>query len=188
MKENLEILRRPLTAILFLTCLLNTVFAQQEYYSRSGTITMLMKYRDTLLVARSNHLNVRINYESGELNFSVAYSTFYTGNDSIDHALLNLQGQGMEFKGKLSSRYINTRKHPPQKLKLEGMMLSAFPPAQINATGTLYHLSNEGSAACELTLRINSTLSALNLQDVFKNAEDSIQIDIQQVILKRSGD
>jgi hypothetical protein len=94
----------------------------------------------------------------------------------------------MEFSGKLDIPYINTKGHPQQNFNAEGTMLSAIPPANVIATGTLDHISSEGYVACVLTLKMQFSLSALNIHQAFYNADDLLQIDIQQSVLKRVND
>jgi len=94
----------------------------------------------------------------------------------------------MEFSGNLGIPYINTTKHPQQNFDVEGTMLSAVPPVNVKAKGTLVHISSKGPIACELTLKMQFSLSALNIQLAFYNANDLIQIYIQHSVLNRVND
>ena len=148
-------------------------------------MAITMSYNDTVLVAGSHDLIVTLNYETGEIYFKVPYESFHTFVDSVDSNLSKLTGQWMEFKGKLSIPYINTQKHPPQNFDVEGTMLSAIPPVFVRGKGRLTHIASESEIACKLTLKMQFSLSGLGIQHAFFNAKDSIQIDIQQVVLKR---
>lgn len=177
--------RQSFTAIIFLLFFQSVSLAQQIYRTREGTIAITMSYNDTVLIAGSHHLVATLNYENGEIYFKVPYESFRTFVDSVDTNLIKLSGQWMEFKGKLGIPYINTQKHPPQKFDVEGTMLTAVPPAFVKAKGTLVHIASGGTIACELTMTMRFSLSALNIQDAFYNAKDLVQIDIKQAVLKR---
>ena len=172
-----------LTLCIYSTCI--SASAQQTYRTREGDMIITMSYNDTIIVAGSHQLIVTLNYETGDIAYKVPYESFRTYVDSIDSNFLKLRGQWMEFKGKLGIPYINTRKHPPQNFEVEGTMISANPPAFIRGKGTLVHITSGNEIACNLTLNIQFTLSALGIQQAFFSAKDPIQIDIQQAVLKR---
>jgi hypothetical protein len=162
--------------------------AQQIYRTLEGTMMISMRFNDTILRASSHQLIVTLNYETGEIQFRIPYDSFRTGNDSIDMNLMKLTDRWMEFNGKLGIPYINTKSHPQQKFDATGIMLTAVPPINVIAKGTLDHISSEGSIACVLNLNMQFSLSALNIQQAFYSASDLIQIDIQQSVLKRVND
>ncbi len=181
MKKSKQIL----LGIFFLSFFQTTLWAQEIYRSIEGTISITMGYNDTVLIVGSHHLMVTLNYETGDISFKVPYESFRTFIDSVDTNILKLKNQWMEFKGKLGVLYINTKKHPPQKFDVEGTMLTSVPPTNVIGKGIINHISSGSDIACELTLKFQFRLSALNIQQVFYNANDNIQIDIQQAILKR---
>ena len=180
--KNIE---KILIGIFLLSFIQTTVRAQEIYRSIEGTISITMGYNDTVLIAGSHHLMVTLNYETGDISFKVPYESFRTFIDSVDTNILKLKNQWMEFKGKLGVLYINTKKHPPQKFDVEGTMLTSVPPTNVIGKGIINHISSGSDIACELTLKFQFRLSALNIQQAFYNANDNIQIDIQQAILKR---
>ncbi|HKR07443.1 MAG TPA: hypothetical protein VJY62_22605 [Bacteroidia bacterium] len=181
-------IKQILIVTLFLCSIQTKISAQQIYRTLEGTMAITMSYNDTTLIAASHHLVVTLNYETGDISFRVPYESFRTFVDSVDANLLKLSGQMMEFKGKLGIPYINTKKHPPQKFNVEGTILTAVPPANVKAKGTLTHISSGGTIACMLTMKLQFSLEALNIQQAFYNAKDLIQIDIQQAVLKRVND
>lgn len=181
-------IKHILTATLLFCFIQNSIRAQQIYATRDGIIGITMSYNDTVLIAGSQHLIITLNYENGDISFKVPYESFRTFIDSIDTNLFKLKNQWMEFKGKLGVPYINTKKHPPQNFDVEGIMLTAVPPANVIAKGRLTHISSGGDIACELTLKMQFSLSELNIHEAFYNAKDLIQIDIQQAVLKRVND
>lgn len=181
-------LKQILIVIISLFFIQYAVNAQQIYRTLEGSLAITLSSNDKVLIASSHQLIVTLNYENGEIHFKVPYDSFRTGIDSVDANLLKLANQWMEFSGKLGIPYINTKKHPKQNFDAEGTMLSAAPPLKVEAKGTLVHISSEGFIACVLTLKMQFSLSALNIPMTFYNANDLIQIDIQQSVLKRVND
>jgi|AMWB02.1.fsa_nt_gi hypothetical protein len=180
---------KTLLIVVILACIIHPgSYAQQIYRTLEGTMIISMQFNDTVLRASSHQLIVKLNYETGEIQFRIPYDSFRTGNDSIDLNLMKLTDRWMEFNGKLGIPYINTKSHPQQKFDATGTMLSAVPPTSVIATGTIDHISSEGYIACVLNLTIQFSLSSLNIQQAFYNASDLIQIDIQQSVLKRVND
>jgi hypothetical protein len=155
-------------SVSFLLCFIQTaIHAQQIYRTLEGTLSITMKFNDKVLIASSHQLIVTLNYETGEISFRVPYDTFLTGIDSVDANFLKLENKWMEFSGKLGIPYINTKSHPQQNFDAEGTMLSAVPPTNVIAKGTLDHISSEGSIACVLNLNMQFSLSALNIAVAF---------------------
>lgn len=157
------------------------------YRTIKGDIAIAMKYNDSALIAVSNQLIVVLDYEISKITFRVRYETFHTGLDSIDNKLKSLKGEELNFTGKLNI-FINTKEHPPQKFDFTGLMNKANSNVATEGNGTLVHLASGGDAttpSCRLTLTMNSTLSELNLTQIFTNAENAVQIDIRQSLLEK---
>jgi hypothetical protein len=131
---------------------------------------------------------VRLNYETGEIRFTVPYGSFRTGILSVDTNFIKLANKSMEYSGKLGISFINTTKHPEQNFDMEGTMLGTVPPVNVRAKGKLLHISSKGPVACELSITIQFSLSALNIQEAFYDANDLIRIDIQHSLLNRVND
>lgn len=184
-------MKAKILAILLIICgISENIFSQQFqqiYRTLKGDIAITIKYNDSALIAASNQLTVVLDYETSKINFWVDYSTLHTGIDSIDNKLKLLERQGFQFTGKLDI-LINTQKHPPQKFNLMGMMNSTNPPIAVEGKGTLVHLQTGGDSntpVCTLTATIKFSLAGLNLNDIFKNADNDIQIDIRQSLLEK---
>lgn len=177
-------IKRILTTLLLMVLFAATVHAQQTYRALQGTIVIIMPYKDTTLMAESNLLMVSLNYETGEIRFKVPYESFRTGVNVVDTVFLGLNGIWLEYSGVLGVAYINTKKHPPQSFDVDGTIFSSFPQVSVKAKGTLTHTPS-GSISCVLTIKMPITLSELNIRDIFPTMNDSIQIYIQEAILKR---
>lgn len=74
-------------------------------------------------------------------------------------------GGGFKISKKVKEKFphINTKKYPPKNFDVEGTMLSGVPPVNAKAKGTLIHISSGGAIACELTLKMQFSLEALNI-------------------------
>ena len=182
------------------------IFSQQLYKTIKGDIAITIKYNDTVLIAASNQLIdtikhndtaiiaasnqliVVLDYETGKIIMRVAYDTFHTGIDSIDNKLKSLKGQELRYTGKIDI-FINTKNKSQQKYNMTGMMTSAIPPAPAEGKGTVLCMMPKSSdtaiPSCMLFLALKFTLSGLGLTDIFKGADNTIQIDIQQSLLEK---
>jgi hypothetical protein len=77
-----------------------------------------MDYNDTVLIARSHHLMVMLNYETGHVSFKAPYESFRT---FIYRYQSDKAGnQQMEFKGKLVIPYINIKRILRKIFDVEG--------------------------------------------------------------------
>lgn len=177
-----------LIAIFFLSVIISSLSAQKIYNTRAASMVIKISYSDTSIIAISNHVNVILNYETSDIRFKVPYESIRTGIDSIDFKLQKLKNQWMEYKGKLTLPYIITKKHPIQSIEVDGTMLYTTTPVYVKAKGTLIHVPSDGGVSCRLTLKMQFSLSALNIQEVFLNSNDHIEMNILLAILKSNND
>lgn len=159
---------------------------QQIYRLIKGDIAITLTYKDTAIVASSNQLVLILDYETSKLLFRVKYETFHTGIDSIDSKFNLLKGLELKFEGKLDI-FVNSKKFSPQKYNLQGTVNSSTPPFNAEGNGTVICIAPGSDAvpSCKLIAAIKTTLSTLNLADIFKNADNNIQIDILQSLLQK---
>lgn len=142
---------------------------------------------DSLLLMVSNNLLVTLDYQTSKIHFHVWYETFRTGIDSIDLKLKALRGMALEFTGKLGIT-INTKYYAPQKYNMEGTLTSIGPPATVWGTGSMTCMPMPTGGGmmptCTLLASMETTLSVLNLSEIFTAAEDAVRIDLRQSILE----
>lgn len=171
-----------------------TVFSQvvsqqplQIYRTIKGDIAITLLYKDTAIIAASNQLLVLLDYETSRILFKVQYETFHTGTDSLDNKFKSLKGQELAFEGKLGI-FVNTKKYTPQKYNMQGAMTSISYSFTAEGNGTVLCMApgNNNISSCKLIAAIKCKLSDLNLTDVFKNADNNIQIDIRQSLLEKN--
>lgn len=188
MKAPFKSVKLLLLLILFIVSV--HVFSQQPqqiYRTIKGDFTISIKYNDSSLIAISNQLIVTLDYETSKIAFRVKYETLHTGVDIIDTKLKALKDEELIFIGKLNV-FINTKEHPPQKFDFSGLMNRAKSNVATEGNGMLVHLASGGDAttpSCRLALTLKSTLSELNLTEIFTDADDAVQIDIRQSLLER---
>lgn len=178
-----------LSLLLFLLAFSNNIYSQSQQIYRiiKGDIIITMKYNDTTAVeAKSNQLIETIDYETSQITFTVPYETLYTGIDSIDNLLRTLKYMELKFIGKIDLT-VNTLNTSLQKFNIEGAIISATPPVAAFGNGNLicYNSGDGVVPSCMLTLTMKTTLTTLNLKDIFRGAQNEIQIDIRQSLLKK---
>lgn len=177
----------PYLLLLLISGISQKVFSQQIYRIIRGDIIITMKYKDSVLEAKSNQLIETIDYETSQITFTVPYETLYTGIDSIDHQLRALKHMELKFIGKMDLT-VNTLNSSLQKFNIEGTMISATPPTAAFGKGDLicYNAGHNGvTPSCMLTLTMKTTLTVLNLKQIFIYAHNDIQIDIRQSLLTK---
>lgn len=174
---------------LLLFIIYGKVFSQQQqvYRTIKGNISISVPYNDSSLIAVSNQLIVMLDYETAKITFRVKYETLRTGIDSIDTKLKTLKGEELIFIGMLNI-FINTQEHPPQKFDFTGLMNTTNASLAKEGKGTLTHISSRADSttpSCWLTLTMKSSILELNFTQIFTNANDVVQIDIQQSLLEK---
>ncbi|MFV8347395.1 hypothetical protein [Flavobacterium sp. ZB4P13] len=93
--------------------------AQQRYQTKEGSIEVIASYRDSIIIANSNHLFVLINYETAEIGLTLNQTTLRTTTDSLNIKLINSSIKPIILKGKLNIPYVKTLEHPDHKLNFE---------------------------------------------------------------------
>lgn len=177
----------PYLLLLLISGISQNIFSQQIYRIVKGDIIITMKYKDSVLEAKSNQLIETIDYETSQITFTVPYETLYTGIDSIDTQLRALKYMELKFIGKMDLT-VNTSNSSVQKFNIEGTIISASPPTAALGNGNLicYNPGDNGvTPSCMLTLTMKTTLTTLNLKQIFIYANNEIQIDIRQSLLKK---
>jgi len=151
-----------------------------------GAIAISIGFGDSNILMVSNDLLLNLEYETSKISFHVSYATFHTGVDSFDTRLKALGDTGLDFTGKISIS-INTKKYDPQNYIMEGTMSCAGHAAIVRGKGTMTCLpsANRLTPACTLLFSVESTLSSLDLSQVFTSAKEGLRIDLRQSILEK---
>ncbi len=165
---------------------LSDASAQEVYRTQNGKMYVMAVSADTLLKLTTNDLLVLLDYEDGSFKMKVDKSTFYTGNDSLDYFLSLLKYDIIEFDGKLDVEYINTKGHPPLDFEVEGIVSTNN--SVVKGTGHLEHISNTGTFSCVLTLKFILNKSDLGLDLESLKLNDTIEINIVQMVLDKAKD
>ena len=162
----------------------HTAKSQQLYSTREGSIGIKAIVKDTAVNILSKHLFASINYNNAEISLTLDPRTLLSKNDSLN-LLLALSGEPVILKGKLNIPFINTHKHDLQKLNFEEELFVNGIRKKIPVTGTLVHIADANTLACELSLKLNILLSDFLVTDTPLNISDSVSVEILQAILKR---
>lgn len=160
--------------------------AQQRYQTKEGSIEIIGSYRDSIIIANSNHLFVLINYETAEIGLTLNPATLRTSTDSLNVKLINSSIKLVILKGKLNIPYVKTLEHPDYKLNFEaelhlnGMVKTAY------VNGLLKHIASNETISCLLTLNFKLRLSDFEI--VLPGGwNNEITIQIFQTVLKKSN-
>ena len=183
--SQIKALPIKLLALSFLlTFNFQTAKCQQLYSTSEGRIWIIAIVKDTAVNILSKHLFASINYNNAEISLTLDPRSLLSKNDSLN-LLLALSGEPIILKGKLNIPFINTTKHAPQKLNFEGELFANRIRKKIPVTGTLVHIADASTVACELSLKLNILLSDFHITDNPLNISDSVSVEILQAILKR---
>lgn len=181
-------MKAVLISIVLIFSVVGKGFSQMEIYRTvKGDITFTISYQNSGVVAASNQLIAKLDYDTGKLIFRVEYPTFHTGVDSIDNKLKRLAAQELKFEGELDI-FINPKKKTPQDYNMTGMMTSNGPPFPAEGNGTVLcmpAIASDDIPSCKLIASLKCKLTDLKLMDIFKDAQNEIQVDIRQSLLER---
>lgn len=172
-------------AIIWILCMTITSVAQM-YQTQAGTIQVSGRYKGTSAEAVSNRLLMQLNYESAEIHLRLMIPSLLTKNDSLNGLLQKLVGQEFIFNGKMNIAFVQTKSHPKQKFKTEGILLlnSLSKPFSFNCV--LQHFPI-GNASCILSGEFIIDLKQFNIENL-PLGEEKITVKFNQLVLKKSGD
>jgi hypothetical protein len=160
--------------------------AQQRYQTKEGSIEVIGSYRDSLIIANSNHLFVLINYETAEIGLTLNPATLRTTTDSLNVKLINSSIKPIILKGKLNIPYVQTLEHPDHKLNFEAELYLNGIVKTVYINGLLKHIASNETISCLLTLNFKFRLSDFGI-DLPEGWSNEITIQIFQTVLKKSN-
>jgi hypothetical protein len=110
-----EILKTVWVAAIVLLLCSFSIKAQQSYQTREGIVEVIGSYRDSIVIANSDHLFVLLNYQNAEIGLSLDLATLRTETDSLNVTLINSPLK-LIILGKLNIPYLNTLQRMDQEL------------------------------------------------------------------------
>ncbi len=188
--KHLATLTKTLFILIAIAAIPATLPAQEIYKTIHGDIAITIIDHDSTILAVSNELNIKLDYETSKITLRVGYETFSTRIDSIDAKFRSLRGNYLEYTGKLGIT-INTQNFSPQRYpNMEGQLTSVSPPVAIKGNGSMTCIpaGDKATPACTLLVALETTLSTLQLQDIFATAKETVRIDVRQSILERENE
>jgi hypothetical protein len=163
------------------------IFGQAEIYSTiNGQIKISTIINGKVITATSNKLIISLDYNTALFKMKLDKSSLKTGIDSLNTLFSQYKGEFIETKGKMGVDYIETKSHPIQNFKVGLTLENPYKTTEIMGNGSLTHLG--GIYSCMLNLNFQLNLEDLNIQLPFKGANNKINIQILQTILKRESD
>jgi len=170
---------------LLLTC--QAALAQQILGAPNGHIQIWGKHMDTALVAESHELKMRLNYETAEVEFRVALKTFTSNCDSFNVLARARPELELVFKGKMNVPFVSTQDHPTQAFKIEGLLNLSGKERHVTLNATLRHLF-AGTVACQLSANLSFLLSDFNPALLEQGFDDSVQVNLNETLMKRANE
>jgi hypothetical protein len=158
--------------------------AQQRYQTREGSIEVIGSYRDSIVIANSNHLFVLINYDTAEFELTLNPAILRTKTDSLNVNFINSSIKPALLKGKLNIPYVETLQHPDHKLDFAAELLLNEKVKTVYVNGLLKHIASNETISCLLTLNFKLRLSDFGI-DLPEGWSDEITMQIFQTVLKK---
>ncbi|MFT5715316.1 MAG: hypothetical protein ACI9WT_001896 [Flavobacterium sp.] len=168
--------------IVLLLCSFSTK-AQQRYQTREGMMEVIGSYRDSIVIATSDHLFVLINYQNAEIGLSLDPASLRTETDSLNVTLRNSPLLPVILEGKLNIPYVNTLQQPDQQLNFRAQLHMNKIVKTIYAKGLIKHGTGTETFSSMLTLNFKLRLSDFSII-VPEGWSDEITIRIYQAMLK----
>jgi hypothetical protein len=169
-------------AIVLLLCSF-TIRAQQRHQTREGMMEVIGSYRDSIVIATSDHLFVLINYQTAEIGLSLDPATLRTKTDSLNVILINSPLMPAILEGKLNIPQVNTLQQPDQELNFMAQLHMNKTVKTIYANGALKHSTGTDTFSSLLTLNFKLRLSDFGIV-LPEGWSDEITIQIYQAMLK----
>lgn len=176
-------MRELLTLFIFITSF-SSFWSQDTYRTINGNMVVTSVVSDSVFILQTKKLFIYLDYETAKFTMKMYLSKFRTGNDSLDAELRLMEGEVIEYSGKLGLDYINTEGHPPLEFEIEGT-LSTNQEKIIYGKGKLEHMHKGSTYECLLSMTFHLTVSDLGLKLNIKNLEDPIQVEVIQALLGR---
>lgn len=161
-----------------------SIRAQQRYQTREGIIEVIGSYRDSIVIASSDHLFVLINYQTAEIGLSLDPATLRTETDSLNVILLNSPLMPVILEGKMNIPFVNTLQHPDQELNFTAQLHMNKIVNTIYANGLIKHSTGTETFSSMLTLNFKLRLSDFGIL-LPEGWSDEITIRIYQAMLKK---
>lgn len=171
----------------FVVLNLNTVFAQKEFFTRSGEVTASGKYFDTIITAKSSDLLIQLDYENAAVKMTFNLNTFKTGVDSLDEQIKSISPNELFFDAKLGIDLISTKSHITRHFDFNGSLYTKSVKTFISGRGILEHISeNNEIVACMLWLAFELDIKEINWDLKSFGINDNIQVAIIQAVLRKA--
>jgi hypothetical protein len=178
-----EIIKTAWVAAIVLLLCSFTIRAQQRYQTREGMVEVIGSYRDSIVIATSDHLFIVINYQTAEIGLSLDPATLRTETDSLNVILINSPLMPVILEGKLNILYVNTLQQPDQELNFTAQLHMNKTVKTIYANGALKHSTGNDTFSSFLTLNFKLRLSDFGIV-LLEGWSDEITIQIYQAMLK----
>lgn len=178
-----KILKTVCVAVTLLILCSFSINAQQSYQTREGIIQVIGSYRDSVVIATSDHLFVLLNYQNAEIGLSLDLATLRTETDSLNVTLIKLPLKPILLEGKLNIPYVKTLQHPDQELNFTAQLRLNKIVNTIYANGALKHTTGTETFSSMLTINFKLRLSDFKIF-VPEGWSDEITIRIYQALLK----
>ena len=160
--------------------------AAQVYQTQAGTILASGRYKGAGVTGVSNHLLMQLNYESAAIQLRLMISSLLTKNDSLNGLLQKLVGQELIFNGKMNIAFVQTKSHPKQKFKTEGMLFINGISKPFSFSSVLEHFPRTNTS-CILSGEFILDLKQFNI-DNLPPGEEKIALKFSQLVLKKAGE
>ncbi|PKH66355.1 hypothetical protein CXF59_10355 [Flavobacterium sp. ALD4] len=178
-----EIIKTAWVAAIVLLLCSSTIRAQQRYQTREGMVEVIGSYRDSRVIATSDHLFIVINYQTAEIGLSLDPATLRTETDSLNVILINSPLMPVILEGKLNIPYVNTLQQPDQELNFTALLHMNKIVKTIYANGAIKHSTGNDNFSSLLTLNFKLRLSDFGIV-LLEGWSDEITIQIYQAMLK----
>jgi hypothetical protein len=180
----MEILKTATTAAIVLLLCSFSIKAQQKYQTREGIMEVIGSYRDSIVIATSDHLFVLINYQNAEIGLSFDPATLRTETDSLNVTLINSPLKPILLEGKLNIPSVNTLQYSDEELNFTAQLRMNKIEKTIYVNGVLTPARGTETFSSMLTLNFKLRLSDFRIF-VPEGWSNEITIQIYQAILKK---
>ncbi len=157
--------------------------AQKTYQTETGFIQLAGRFNNENVLAESKHLHLLLNYDNAQFQMQLAIPTILSGSDSLNAYLKKPSNDSLIlFSGKMDIDYVQTKNHPKQQFKVQGIMKLNKKERPFQFTGTLEHL-NGSQASCQLSG--NFTLSLRDFGINTNKDESLVNVRFNEIIINR---
>lgn len=165
-------------SITIFMALVSPSYCQRFYHTQNGSVTLLLPFKDTLVMANASDLEIVLDKPEGELFLTIQVGSFKTGITELDQSLFNANHHVLVIKGSLNKEDITSQGISFKNFSFVGFILSQGKYAIAAGAGRIEHAQDrvKGLYRISLNFGIESRWLGALLEKRLANTVVGVQV------------